>query len=460
MSSERRRTHPSDVVFQTLDSLRDLLLPIAVGAVIGARGDDPVLALMVGAVGIAAGALIGVLRWSTTTYQLTDRAISLRTGVLSPDDTVVPIARISAVDIVQGPLQRLLGVVELQVQVAGSAEPEIRLRPLVRADAAALAAALGHPAGAVREPDWRLGRRRLLLVGLSAPQLGVLAPLLAGVGAVVQQVVQAEGAGRLVGALPDTPAGGLAVAAVALLAAGLLSVLGGVVAFAGFEVLVDGDRLRVQRGLLRRRVSTVPLDRVHALRLVESPLYQPFGLLRVRMETGGYGAKGRGSSTLLPVIARREALAALQRLVPALADAAEGVNRPPRRALRRYVTPPAAAAVAAAVALALTAPAAWPAGAALLVAAIAAGALAYADAGWALRGGRIVVRRRRLGRTTLVAAAARLQRHELSRTPLQRRAGLARFGLAVGSGARIAVAHLDDAVAEGLLTALRRGAPG
>jgi putative membrane protein len=455
MSSERRRTHPSDVVFQTLESLRELLLPLAVGAVIGASGDDPVVVLLVGAVGIAVGAFTGVLRWRTTTYLLTDQAISLRTGILSPDDTVVPIARISAVDIEQGPLQRVLGVVELQVQVAGSAEPEIRLRPLARADAKALAAALAHPAGARREPDWRLSGRRLLLVGLSAPQIGVLAPLLAGAGALVQQLAQAGDAGRVIDALPDTPAAGLAAVALLLVAAGLVSVIGGVVAFAGFEVVVDGDRLRLRRGLLRRRVSTVPLDRVHAVRLVESPLYQPLGLLRVRMETGGYGAKGRASGMLLPVVHRREASPALGRLVPALAESGGDLSRPPARALRRYLTVPAAAGAAAAAAVAIALPAAWPAGAALLVAALGAGALRYADAGWALRHGRIVVRRRRLGRTTLVARAARLQRHEVSRSPLQRRAGLAGFGLAVGSGATAAVAHLDDEVAEGLLTALR-----
>ncbi|HEY3189715.1 MAG TPA: PH domain-containing protein, partial [Solirubrobacteraceae bacterium] len=125
-----------------------------------------------------------------------------------------------------------------------------------------------------------------------------------------------------------------------------------------------------------------------------------------------------------------------------------------------YVTLPAAAGVAGATAVAIPVPAAWPVGAGLLALALGAGLLRYADAGWALRHGRIVVRARRLGRTTLVARVTRLQHHEVSRNPLQRRAGLARFELAVGSGAVAAVAHLDDEVAEGLLTALRPRAAG
>ena len=456
-AAERRRTHPSDVIFQALSSLRELLLPLVVAAVIGAGGGGgPGFVLLFGVLGIIGSLVVGVLRWRATTYVVDDGAISVRSGVFSPDEVVVPIQRISAVDTVAGPLQRLLGVVELQVQVAGSAEPEIRLRPLTRHDAEALAAALGHAGATPREPDWRLGRRRLLLAALSAPQIGILAPLLAGAGAVAQQVFQSGDGDRVLDLLPDTPMGLLAAGAGLLVAAGLLAIAGAVIAFAGFEVLVDGDRLRVRRGLLRRQASTVPLARVHAVRFVESPLHQPFGLLRVRMETGGYGARGGASSTLLPVVHRSEVRAVLARLVPELADDGHGLERPPRRARRRYVAAPAATALAVAVLLVVLLPGAWPAGAALVVLAAAAGLLRHADAGWALREDRVIVRARRVGRSTLVARRARLQRHAVSRTPLQRRARLAGVAIAVGSGAVGAIAHLESATAEGLLSALRR----
>jgi putative membrane protein len=457
VTSQRRRTHPSDVIFQALGSLRELLLPLVVAAVIGAGGGGgPGFVVVFGVLGILGSLVVGIVRWRATTYVVDDRAVSVRTGVFSPDETVVPIQRISAVDTVAGPLQRLLGVVELQIQVAGSAEPEIRLRPLARHDAEAVAAALGHPGATLREPDWRLGRRRLLLAALSAPQLGILAPLLAGGGAVAQQVFQSGDRDRILDLLPDTPMGLLAGGAGVLVAAGLLAIAGAVVAFAGFEVLVDGDRLRVRRGLLRRQASTVPRSRVHAVRLVESPLHQPFGLLRVRMETGGYGARGGASSTLLPVVHRRDVRAVLARLVPELADDGHGLERPPRRARRRYVLTPAATALAGAVVLVVLVPDAWPAGAALVAVAVAAGLLRHADAGWALREERVLVRARRLGRSTLVARRARLQQHAVSRTPLQRRARLAGVAIAVGSGAVGRIDHLEGATAEGLLSALRR----
>jgi uncharacterized membrane protein YdbT with pleckstrin-like domain len=59
----------------------------------------------------------------------------------------------------------------------------------------------------------------------------------------------------------------------------------------------------------------------------------------------------------------------------------------------------------------------------------------------------------------LLARVDRLQEHELSVSPFQRRAGLASFELAVGSGRTGRVAHLDRAVAGSLFERLRPPAP-
>ena len=67
--------------------------------------------------------------------------------------------------------------------------------------------------------------------------------------------------------LPDTGTAVLLVAAALLVAAWLLSALGAVVAFAGFTITRDGDRLRIRRGLVQRREATVPVGRVRAVGL-------------------------------------------------------------------------------------------------------------------------------------------------------------------------------------------------
>jgi uncharacterized membrane protein YdbT with pleckstrin-like domain len=59
------------------------------------------------------------LRWRTTTYELTDRRLRLRRGILSRTGRDFPLIRISDVSFEQGVLDRLLGCGRLVVESAG-----------------------------------------------------------------------------------------------------------------------------------------------------------------------------------------------------------------------------------------------------------------------------------------------------------------------------------------------------
>ena len=456
MSSDGRRLHPADVVFQVLGALRQLLVPLVLAVLLGAGGSGSGGGFVYGLAGVGFVLAVGIARWSATRYAAGPEGLRFRSGLLSPDETLVPAARISALDTVQGPLQRLFGIVEVQVQTAGGGgKPEVVLRAVSRAEARALGEALGHPTGERPPPAWRLGPRRLVLAAVTAPQVGVLLPALGAAVAAAQDVLDTRAGRGLLDRAPDTPGQVLLVVAVLAAAALAVSVAGAIVAFAGFEVVADGERLSIRRGLLQRRAASVPVERVHAVSVVESPARQPLGLVTVRLETAGYREGSAATRTLLPLATRDEAAAVLGRLLPALAGAAGPLQRPPRRARRRYLTVPVLAAAVPAAVLAALVPAAWPGSVALLALAAGLGALRHADAGWRLEGGRLVVRQRRLARATLVARAAKLQAHAVARTPLQRRAGLARFAVVVGSGRRAHVAHLEAAVADALFARLR-----
>jgi putative membrane protein len=186
----------------------------------------------------------------------------------------------------------------------------------------------------------------------------------------------------------------------------------------------------------------------------------------VRLETAGYRGQGSATRTLVPLASRREADRLLDDLVPVLGGGGDpaALRRPPRRAARRYVVQTTIAGAVLGAVVVVVVPAAWPAAVVLLAGAAGLGLLRFRDAGWRLDGRRITVRERRLGRSTLVARRTRLQRHATSATPLQRRAGLAAFELAVGSGAEGRVDHLDAPDAARLYAELRpprvaRGGP-
>jgi uncharacterized membrane protein YdbT with pleckstrin-like domain len=91
-----------------------IMLPSGSGADIArdAIGIVVLLALIIWGV-------IPVLRWRTTTYELTTRRLRLREGILSRTGRDFPLIRISDVSFTHGPIDRLLGCGKLIVESAG-----------------------------------------------------------------------------------------------------------------------------------------------------------------------------------------------------------------------------------------------------------------------------------------------------------------------------------------------------
>jgi putative membrane protein len=466
MTSEQHRLHPAAIAVLALKALRDAAVPIVIvvlvrGLDMGALERNAFYLL----IGVAVAALAGFVSWRSTSYAVDERGVHFRSGIVSTKATTVPLNRIQGLDTVAGPVQRLFGVVSLQVQSAGGGRKgEIvleavgpaaveRIRAAVRAERPELPEADSAPPVAWR----RLGRRELVVTALTAGQLGVILPALAGAFQLLSNTVSNErdfeDATRL---LPDSTSGWeLAVVALALVA-WALSAIGSLVSFAGFSVARDGDRLRIRRGLFQRTDAVVPIRRIHAVRVVEGVLRRPFGLATLRLEVAGYAEEASAARTLYPLLRRAEVAAFLTELLPELADEPDGLTAPPARAARRYVLPPAVAGLVVGGGACLLVPSAspWP----LLLAPLLAlnGWWTFRAAGWRLRDGRLAMRSRRLARTTLLTRAARLQQHATAQNPFQRRAGLADLAVAVGKGGRARVRHLEAPVAAELWERLRR----
>jgi uncharacterized membrane protein YdbT with pleckstrin-like domain len=88
--------------------------------------------LIVAAVAILALMLwlmVPVLRWRTTTYDLTSRRMRVREGILTRQGRDIPLSRISDVSFEKGVLDRLLGSGRLVVESAGE-HGQIRLNDI------------------------------------------------------------------------------------------------------------------------------------------------------------------------------------------------------------------------------------------------------------------------------------------------------------------------------------------
>jgi membrane protein YdbS with pleckstrin-like domain len=92
--------------------------------------------LVVAAVAILALMLwlmVPVVRWRTTTYELTSRRLRMREGIVTRYGRDIPLARISDVSFEKGPLDRLLGSGRLVVESPGE-HGQILLKDIPRVE--------------------------------------------------------------------------------------------------------------------------------------------------------------------------------------------------------------------------------------------------------------------------------------------------------------------------------------
>src|SRR5919112_3288758 len=183
-----RHLHPAAIFVEAVSASLRLVTSVVLVAFLG--GGSAPTALILGVLGIAISVVVARVSWRRTTYWIDDVALHLRSGVFTPDERIVPRARVQAVDTGAGPLQRLFGVVELRVQTPGAAdEDEIVLPAVTHAEAGRLRGALGQREPAAPDEHVRLGIGDLLLAALTGPQISAAVSAVAGAYALFDNVV-------------------------------------------------------------------------------------------------------------------------------------------------------------------------------------------------------------------------------------------------------------------------------
>jgi putative membrane protein len=486
---DERRLHPAATVINAIHHVRSV--GFAALAVIASQGLTRGLAI-VGALAVIAS-VWAFVSWRTTRYAVIDGALRLRTGLLSRKEQNIPASRISALDTTRGLLQRIFGVVAVQVQTAGgNKQAELVLRAVSVHEAERLRRELGHRSATAPEQTavldaatpavsesvdarvsppltkpqftspsvirddapvvYSMTPRELLVAALTSPSIAVVGAAVAGLYSIASDALPDHVQRQIAGEVHDLTIGrALVLVAIAVVIATVVSVVGTLLLYAGFTVTRDEKRLRVRRGLISELVGTIPVDRIHGVRVVEAPLRQLLGYASIEVEVAGYAGQSEVTRTLVPLVRTAEIPGLLAEIVPTLEWPA-GVEPVPARARRRYVTPLLMVSLVPAAAL-LVAPIGTFRGLAVIfpVAAIVLGLLAARDAGWHLAGDTLTLRWRTVSRSTLLAQSSRLQRVEEWRSPFQRPADLATFRVRLSNARRARLRHLDAETVETLL---------
>ncbi len=125
-----------------------ILAALAVAAAWQANGTAALAALLV----LPLWALLGALTWRNLGFALGSDFLAMQHGVLGRTTAYLPLAKVQAVVVRQGPLEQALGVASLTVFVAGGSPT--RIPDLLADDARALSRAIADRAGVAAAASW------------------------------------------------------------------------------------------------------------------------------------------------------------------------------------------------------------------------------------------------------------------------------------------------------------------
>lgn len=385
-----------------------------------------------------------IMYWLRYVFYISGQELRVEYGVLVRKKRYIPFERIQTVQMSAGVLQRLLGLVKVQIETAGGgSKAEFVLDALAREKAEELQRTLQSGGKQIAETadekeyiEYKLPTRSLLLLATTSNSIGVV---LSGMFVVASQLddffSELDVWGK-VGAYAQHLASGkishiIFTVFILFLLAWLLSLLGTIIQFGGFKLRPEAGNINISRGVFQKQQVRIPLSRIQAVKVVESLLRQPLGMVSIQIVSiSNTGTKGEGN-VLFPLLPKSELAAFLEKIAPEFIMPGE-VQRLPSKSRRRYLLINIIPALIIAILCVIYLPWGYIAFLLPLLGALL-GNRQYLDAGYQVMEDKILLRSRCLGRVTMIIPRRRIQSLHVSQNPLQARNHLSNLWVAVAS---------------------------
>ncbi len=309
---KQRRLHPLSWLFVLILQLKQFAFPLIILLFTG-RGDRHELWPLIG---VAALAVYSIFQYFTYRYRVLDDELVVRSGVFQKSVRHIPFSRIQNVSITQNVLHRLFNVAEVKLEAAGGAKPEAEMRVLSLGDAHeleelirahVLIANVMETTAATSTHTETLHRLSVIdVIKLGLINNRGMIVIGAAIGVLFQTAGEAMGkvmrsAIKFLFGWSDslhlgtsaTVLGIVLMIVFFLVLVRLFSVVIALLQYHGFNLSQSGRRLTVQRGLLSRLRTSLPLRRIQAYGLSEGWLHRRFKKRSLKVDSAAGGAMGQ-----------------------------------------------------------------------------------------------------------------------------------------------------------------------
>lgn len=352
--SDFERQHPVAAVSKAFSLIRGNLLTILIFLFVGARSESfPFLWWIGGGFGFLL--VMGFLNWLRFLYKIEDGMLHIKSGIFVRKNIYLTKDRIQVIDVSSGIIQRSFGLVRLDIQTAGSSSRQAALEAITREKAYEINWILREQSEQTTEDllssdstsdivdDSRMIKvpnKELLIAASTSGSFGIALSIIATVFSQLEPLIsESELFEYFFGLLPsqtDTILI-LTVIAIFVLFAWLISFFSTLLTYGNFQLIIKKKEIVISRGIFEKKRITIPYNRIQAIHVTEGIIRQPLGYASIHLESAGYGDdKGTGSIVLFPLIKHENILVLLEEIIPDYEKKLEGL-KPPSRSLRRYL---------------------------------------------------------------------------------------------------------------------------
>ncbi len=417
-----------------------------------------VLLIGVGAIGIFI-IVTSILSWVRYTYRIEENELRIEYGVFVQKKRYIPFERIQSIDISEGILQRMFGLVKVQIETAGGGGGADEAEAVLAAISKAEAQILQECVTSAKKPEagqpkmtqenqrvYKITTSELLLLSITSGGVGVV---ISAVIALLSQLGDYIPYERWFGGIEHWAARNIVAIAILIfcgfLLAWIIALIGTLLKYANFTVTKTDEDLIIFHGLLERRQVTIPLNRIQAIRISENIIRQMLGYATVYVESAGgsFGNKLGSKMTLLPM-AKLQDIAAI--IEPNLTEykIPTDFHPVPKRSLSRYMVR-STFWIIPIVIVSLIFLKIWGLlSLILLVIAIPWAFLKYKAAGWNLSGSQLSLRSRGVNQTTIIMKKNKIQSLKIHESYFQQKKELATILAFAKSGIGPVIGQVND----------------
>lgn len=360
MMSKPKRLHPAAVIFNITQTLKQSILgflPIVIALISNGAASYLMIGIPIVIVLII---LLSFLSWFRFTYQLEEDQLRIERGILVRKKRTISKHRIQSIDLSQNIIHRIFGLTKVEIETAGSdSATDAALSAVAMNAGKALHDALKDKK-AVNGTDTEgyteeqeldvkqeafLTKRKitiqaLLITGSTSASFGILIGIFGVIFSQIETLIPNhfyDEATRWLISLGMQII--IILAIIVLVFLWLLSILYTVIKDWNFTITRYEKELFITKGLLEKKQSTLPLKRIQAIGIKESPIHQLLGLVKVYVEIASGDANNRQEmhTIIFPLLRKKEFKSFLAAFLPEYHYRTENLNRLSKKALPYYL---------------------------------------------------------------------------------------------------------------------------